>query len=190
MPMPVPASAPALAPTEAIPAVLPVPREEQSGNSNLSSISLTRGRTLPPPLNTRKNLMIALGGVAGVLGFLVILIGFLVIRRATKPADAGVSGIESIPAATPTAEPTVETPPPEVASAAPPSESAPTEPKPEAPKPEATKPEAPKPVEKKPEKKPVEAKPVTGTKPVVPKGCNPPYTLDKDGTRIPKPECL
>ncbi|GMV18492.1 MAG: serine/threonine protein kinase [Polyangiaceae bacterium] len=191
-----PMPAPVLAPAEAVPAVLPVPREEQSGNSNLSSISMTRGRTLPPPLNTRKNLMIALGGVAGVLGFLVILIGFLVLRRATQPADAGASGVEPIPGAAPAVEPTLETPAPEVASAAPPSEPAPSEPKPEAPKPEPAKPEPAKPepaklTEKKPaEKKPVEAKAPTGVKPVAPKGCNPPYTLDKDGTRIPKPECL
>jgi hypothetical protein len=41
-------------------------------------------------------------------------------------------------------------------------------------------------------KKPVRPLPLPGKRPPLKprKSCDPPYTLDKDGVRIPKPECL
>lgn len=165
---------PALAPTQPMPQQLP--REEASGNSNLSSISVARGRTLPPAQRDRRQLMLILGGVAGVLGFLVILGGFLLIRRATRPAESG-SSIE--PLSEPTLPSVSAAPEPPAPAAAPQPEPTPAP----APPPSASVAPAPKPAEKKPA--------ATKVQPVAPKGnCNPPYTLDKDGTRIPKPECL
>ncbi|MCC6897556.1 MAG: serine/threonine protein kinase [Polyangiaceae bacterium] len=159
---------PRLAPTQPMPQQLP--REEASGNSNLSSLSVARGRTLPPTGRDRRQLMLILGGIAGLLGFLVILGGFLLIRRATRPVDGG-SSIE------PLSEPVAPT-----ASAAPEPPARAVAPEP-APPPSAVA----EPTPSAAEKKPAAPKP----QPVKPKGnCNPPYTLDKDGTRIPKPECL
>lgn len=170
IPIPTPAPAP-VAPTLAMNAA-PSQAEEGSARSNLSSISLTRGRSLPPPGKSRQRLMIALGGMAGILAFLLMVVGFLALRK-RSPAEADAPSIEVVqqpPAVslgvTPRETPAMPAPAPEpepVASAAP-SASAQSD----------------------------KAKPATKTsgKPAPKGNCNPPYILDKDGTRIPKPECL
>ncbi|MBK7584737.1 MAG: protein kinase [Myxococcales bacterium] len=188
-------SAPAVAPTVLMPQAPPIPAEEASGNSNLSSISMTRGPTLPPQLASRRNLMLGLGAVAGLLAFLVMIVGFVAIRRASSRPDEGPS-VEALPtpASTPTKieprEPTpIESPspPPSAIATAEENPAAPELAKPKAdpsvavakPTPAATKPSLTKP-----------STPTTKPQATPKVGCNPPYTLDKDGTRIPKPECL
>jgi serine/threonine-protein kinase len=185
-PIPVPA------PGAAASAPMAIAREEASGASNLSSISVARGRTLPPlRRESRRTLMVVLGAVAGLLAFLVVIGAYLALRSRPARDESGVSAVEPIP--TPSAVLAVEERAPTVVTAEPPpTASAPVAAAPSAAPP--TKPTGSKPSESKPTApQPTESKPTT-PKPVAkppPKGnCATPYTLDKDGLRIPKPECL
>lgn len=166
-------------PTLLRPEVAPSPVLIQEAQSSSQVSSLNIGRTRPPPerIETRSPLKLVLGLIAAGLAFtlmLALVIGFGMRSRTlpTEPAADPVIAATSLPAAEP-AEPTAE----------------PTE----AVSPPPTQPSAePTPADAAPSAAPAESSPPKARvikQATPPAGCNPPYTLDKDGTRIPKLEC-
>jgi eukaryotic-like serine/threonine-protein kinase len=173
-------------PVVAAAAVATPPVEEKSASSQVSSISLERMKTTPPPPATqRRKRVAALAGVAGGLAIaLAVAAGLLFggrhhAEQATGPASAGAPVSAVVPTSSaPAPVAVVENASAAESPSAPPSASSAPAPKP-APTPKAVS---------HPPRAPVTKK--TTPKHEVKPGCNPPYTLDKDGTRIPKLECL
>ena len=162
--------------------------DERSG-SGVSSIALERSKTASPPPGAKKALIPLAIGAAGLLALmLVVALAFLLRGRGEEgESESGVVAIEEpakkpaaapkpTPAPEPVAPPIVPLTPP--SASAPPAESVVADGAPPAASNEASKPA------------PAVKKPVVKLG-ATPKGnCTPPYTVDKEGTRIPKLECL
>ncbi len=154
----------------------PVLIHEAQSSSQVSSLNI--GRTRPPPelIDTRSQLKLILGLIAAGLALALVLalvIGFGTRFKARPPEPAAGPVVAATPPpkaelAEPTAEPAAEVtpPPPEPTAEATPADAEPSAIPTASPPPKARV-----------------------TKQAPPPSCNPPYTLDKDGTRIPKLEC-
>ena len=136
----------------------------------------------------RRGLLAALIGVAVALGVALVVVAAILVSR--KKPDA-VDVIASDPLPTAQATPTAEAPEPVPTVTAPPAASV------EAPAASAEAPAAsaapePKAAAKAPAKPPVGGgtkRPVAAPKPAA-DGCDPPFTIDKNGVRRVKPGCM
>ncbi|MCK6532519.1 MAG: serine/threonine protein kinase [Polyangiaceae bacterium] len=186
-----------LAPTEPVPVSWPAAGPQGDPITSPSQVSHVTGVSRPSVgthassmsvAPRRRGLLAALVGVAVALGVALVVVAAILVSR--KKPDA-VDVIASDPLPTTPATPTAETPEPVPTVTAPPAASV------EAPAASVEAPAAsaapePKAAAKAPAKPPVGGgpkRPVTAPKPGA-DGCDPPFTIDKNGVRRVKPGCM
>ena len=151
-----------------------------ASSSQVSSISVSRARSTGPVPPGRGRAAVA---IAGAVAALVVAIGAVVLLRGGAPsAEAGPAATSQAGGAVTAASPAIATPLPS-ASAATAATAEATAGAHATGAPSAAKP----PPAKAAPRTPAASKPAS--KPPAP-SCSPPYTIDSNGIRRPKPECL
>jgi serine/threonine-protein kinase len=157
--------------------------------SQVSSISVSKPRTVSPPVGGRSRRVLALLGSLAAIG---VVVAVLNVRSGAAPDPVAGESIDA-PAGV-AAGPPAPTPPPTPEASAPPAASVATSATPAATTSSAVATTARPPPRPSPRPKPVAApdgKPKTvSPTAAAPPNCNPPYTVDAAGIRRIKPECL